>query len=128
MIPEDPTRPYWRVGRTVGRTLYIHDGDDPNGPGRLVGLMDTVGLAEYVVAAVQWYQHTYGISTDEWVRARDAHQKHVRLAGLISDVKAKHGDVPLERIAPETAKAMRGKFSLWDEVDHYWRSWRERRR
>ena len=60
-IPEDdPPHPRWRVGRTVGRTLYIHDGDDPDGSGRLVGLMDTVELAEYVVTVVNWYQRTHG--------------------------------------------------------------------
>lgn len=34
----------WRVGRSVGRTLYIGD--------RLVGLMDTPDLAEQVVMCV----------------------------------------------------------------------------
>lgn len=36
----------WRVGRSVGRTIYIGD--------RLVGLMDTPELAQQVVDAVNW--------------------------------------------------------------------------
>jgi hypothetical protein len=39
----------WRVGRKVGRTIYIHDG---NGEGELIGLMDTPELAQLVVDAV----------------------------------------------------------------------------
>lgn len=34
----------WRVGRTVGRTIYVGD--------RLIGLMDTPELAQQVVEAV----------------------------------------------------------------------------
>ena len=37
----------WRTGRSLGRTLYIGD--------RLVGLMDSVALADEVVAAVNAY-------------------------------------------------------------------------
>lgn len=40
----------FRVGRTVGRTLYDH-GDDPE-RGKLIGLMDTPELAQRVVDAV----------------------------------------------------------------------------
>jgi hypothetical protein len=36
---------HWRVGRSVGRTIYLND--------ELVGLMDTRELAARVVAALQ---------------------------------------------------------------------------
>jgi hypothetical protein len=40
----------WRAGSKVGRTIYIHRGDDEKG--LLVGLMDTPDLAALVVNAV----------------------------------------------------------------------------
>ena len=42
----------WRVGRKVGRTIYIQEADQPSDEDRLIGLMDTPELAELVVAAV----------------------------------------------------------------------------
>jgi hypothetical protein len=42
----------WRVGRTLGRTLYIQVGEEPSKEDRCIGLMDTRELAEQVVAAV----------------------------------------------------------------------------
>lgn len=47
----DP-RPALRVGRKVGRTVYQQLGDLPSDSDRLIGLMDTRGYAEGVVAAV----------------------------------------------------------------------------
>lgn len=44
--------PHLRVGRKVGRTLYIQSGDEPSDDDELVGLMDTPELAAIVVAAV----------------------------------------------------------------------------
>jgi hypothetical protein len=41
----------WRVGRTLGRTLYIKNGGDPKDD-TFVGVMDTRELADVVVAAV----------------------------------------------------------------------------
>jgi hypothetical protein len=47
-------REVWRAGRSVGRTIYIHQGDDEEG--RLVGLMDTPELAATVIEAVNaWH-------------------------------------------------------------------------
>jgi hypothetical protein len=40
----------WRVGRKVGRTLYIHQGDDE--VGEIIGLVDTRELAQRICAAM----------------------------------------------------------------------------
>lgn len=40
-----------RVGRKVGRTIYEQLGDEPSDRDPLVGVMDTIGLAEQVVTA-----------------------------------------------------------------------------
>ena len=42
----------WRVGRTVGRTVYRQTGNDPAKGDELIGLMDTPELARQVVGAV----------------------------------------------------------------------------
>lgn len=36
----------WRVGRKLGRTIYAEDGTDE---GTLLGMVDTVGIAQHVV-------------------------------------------------------------------------------
>jgi hypothetical protein len=41
----------WRVGRTVGRTIYAQPGDQPHNHDPLIGLMDTPQLAENAVHA-----------------------------------------------------------------------------
>jgi hypothetical protein len=41
-----------RVGRHVGRTIYVQQGDEPTDNDRLIGLMDTPELAALVVASV----------------------------------------------------------------------------
>jgi hypothetical protein len=41
---------YWRVGRKLGRTIYAVEFDDPDGPGILLGMMDSREIAERVVA------------------------------------------------------------------------------
>lgn len=46
----------WRVGRSVGRTLYIQTDAGPGKYDRLVGLMDTRELADLVVEAVNHWQ------------------------------------------------------------------------
>lgn len=50
---ENCTDGHWvmRAGRKVGRTLYLHRADDPDGDGVLVGMMDTPQLAALVVEA-----------------------------------------------------------------------------
>jgi hypothetical protein len=42
----------WRVGRTVGRTVYRQAEDGPSKGDELIGVMDTPALAELVVDAV----------------------------------------------------------------------------
>jgi hypothetical protein len=42
----------WRVGRKVGRTIYLQVGDEPSDDDVLVGVMDTPELAALAVAAV----------------------------------------------------------------------------
>lgn len=49
--PEPEARP-WRVGRSVGRTVYVQVGDGPSKTDELIGVMDTRELAARVVAAV----------------------------------------------------------------------------
>ena len=44
----------WRVGRTVGRTIYIQRFEDPSKADAMIGLMDTQGLAEYVCRCVNY--------------------------------------------------------------------------
>jgi hypothetical protein len=41
-----------RVGRKVGRTLYLQAGDQPSDDDRLIGLVDTPELAGALVALV----------------------------------------------------------------------------
>lgn len=40
----------FRTGRTVGRTIYLHDGDDPDG--MLVGTLDTRALAIFAAESM----------------------------------------------------------------------------
>lgn len=42
----------WRVGRKVGRTIYIQVGDEPSSRDELIGVMDSLGLAQTAVDAV----------------------------------------------------------------------------
>jgi hypothetical protein len=39
----------WRVGRHLGRTIYAQVGEEPSDADELLGMMDTVELAERVV-------------------------------------------------------------------------------
>lgn len=41
---------HWRTGRKVGRTIYIHQGNDEKG--RLIGLIDTPELATRICHAI----------------------------------------------------------------------------
>jgi len=43
---------HWRVGRTIGRSIYIQRFDETSKADDLVGLMDTQGLAEFVCRCV----------------------------------------------------------------------------
>lgn len=53
----------WRVGRKLGRTLYIvQDPDDPDGD-LLVGMVDSRWLGRLVCDAVNAYQHTRPVLT-----------------------------------------------------------------
>ena len=42
----------WRTGRKVGRTIYSQVGDEPSDDDELIGVMDTPGLAQWAVTAV----------------------------------------------------------------------------
>lgn len=42
----------YRVGRKVGRTIYRQTGPEPSDADELIGLMDTAGLAEFAVRAM----------------------------------------------------------------------------
>lgn len=42
----------WRVGRSVGRTLYRQVAEEPSQQDELIGLMDTPELAQQVVDAI----------------------------------------------------------------------------
>ena len=44
-------RARWRVGRKVGRTIYAQVQDEPSDNDRLIGLMDSVVIAEGVCEA-----------------------------------------------------------------------------
>jgi hypothetical protein len=54
------TRP-WRVGRSLGRTLYIQLYDDASKGDLFVGTMDTRELADYVVTAVNRYENSHDL-------------------------------------------------------------------
>ena len=51
-LPAEKDAPLWRVGRKVGRTVYVQSGPEPSDDDRLIGLMDTPDLARLVVEAV----------------------------------------------------------------------------
>jgi hypothetical protein len=42
----------WRVGRKVGRTVYVQLGEEPSDRDILIGLMDTPEIAELAVRGV----------------------------------------------------------------------------
>lgn len=45
----------WRVGRKLGRTLYLQRGAKPTDGDIFLGLMETTGLAEAVAEAMNHY-------------------------------------------------------------------------
>jgi hypothetical protein len=47
-----PARAKWRVGRKVGRTVYIQTGEEPSNLDILIGMMDSPELAALAVKAV----------------------------------------------------------------------------
>lgn len=48
----------WRVGRSVGRTVYEQVGPEPSKQDVLIGVMDTRALATEAVAAVNAQRKT----------------------------------------------------------------------
>jgi hypothetical protein len=70
----------WRVGRTVKRTLFLQDTDQPEKGDRLVGLMDTAELAQRVVDAVNSQSNS-----DEVAAMREELN---RRADLIAELRA----------------------------------------
>lgn len=57
-VPQDEERHRWRVGRKVGRTIYRQLLEHPNDGDELVGVMDSVALAQEAVEA-----HNAALST-----------------------------------------------------------------
>lgn len=49
-IPEELYQLRWRVGSSLGRTVYAQLGDQFSKQDPYLGMMETVELAEYVVA------------------------------------------------------------------------------
>lgn len=48
LVPRAP----WRIGRKVGRTIYVQVGDHASDDDHLIGMMDTPELAQVVVNSV----------------------------------------------------------------------------
>jgi hypothetical protein len=46
-----------RVGRKLGRTLYLSKKGEPEYPGKVIGIVDTRGLAEEITE--RWNEHLY---------------------------------------------------------------------
>ena len=63
--PEVPMTLPWRVGRTVGRTIYRQVGPDASDEDVLIGVMVTPQLAYEVVTARNAFWFTYREDTDE---------------------------------------------------------------
>lgn len=55
------TKP-WRVGRKLGRTIYVADGEDDTGCASLLGMMETEDIARYVV---DLHNRTLGMVTPD---------------------------------------------------------------
>lgn len=49
----------WRVGRKLGRTLYLQEGDAPSDEDRFLGLMEKPELAEIVVESVRRFHDDF---------------------------------------------------------------------
>jgi hypothetical protein len=60
--------PWWRVGRHLGRTLYLQDGPVPSDSDQVIGFMDTPELGRQVCDAVNAQRtslkHTGGNAED----------------------------------------------------------------
>ena len=50
-----------RVGRRVGRTIYVQLNDEPGDNDLLIGMMDSVGLAQFLVNA---YNRERGLTNE----------------------------------------------------------------
>jgi hypothetical protein len=55
----------WRVGRSVGRTIYVQEGPDSSKQDTLIGIMDTSAQAMLVVLAVNSFIELQGNSKVE---------------------------------------------------------------
>jgi hypothetical protein len=62
----------WRTGRKLGRTLYEQVGAEPSDDDKLLGLMDTGTLAEFVVHAMNTYETRAVTRADALRDAADA--------------------------------------------------------
>lgn len=101
----------WRVGRTLGRTLYYQLGDEPSKDDHFLGLMENRALAERVAAAVNRDLAAAGgcsctasrvvVIHDRHTPCGEQQHDHVGLAAL--DAAARAGacpdDMPLIHVA-----------------------------
>jgi hypothetical protein len=58
---EDSANNYpWRVGRKLGRTIYVQPGDEPSDDDEFLGLMESEEIAAQVVDAVNYVKTIEG--------------------------------------------------------------------
>jgi hypothetical protein len=65
----------WRVGRTVGRTVYRQRFEESSKADDLIGLMDTQGLAEFVCRCVNYCLSN---DVDVYEREKDSTEANLR--------------------------------------------------
>lgn len=80
-----------RVGRKVGRTLYLQIGNEPSDDDELIGIVDTVMLAKAICLAFNGYYGHYFAST--------IHDEIDPLDKFLSDLEAVAGPVDEELLA-----------------------------
>jgi hypothetical protein len=78
----------WRVGRTVGRTIYAQADDDHTDAGLLIGVLDTRGLAAEACAS---HNATISVQIDSspQQRARRAFNELCQAVDELSDDDAR---------------------------------------
>lgn len=74
----------WRIGRNVGRTIYVQYGDAPSKDDRLIGVMDSRDLAARVVDAVNAH-HDAGQVADQLDALAEANEWPRIVIGGVGD-------------------------------------------